>query len=88
MAIINGFSTGDSIIVEQLTISAAQAAAKQVALSETPNPAKIILDVQGGPSQYVGTDYAVIGNLIDWNAKTLETILQTGDVLRVLYVKN
>lgn len=78
--------TGSATKVEYITISPAQASAKQVALAETPLiPAEVMLDVQGGPSQYYGTDFVVITGVLSWSGLDLDGLLEAGDQLRISY---
>jgi len=44
----------------------------------------VALNVFGGPPQYYGTDFTTAGNRVMWDS-TLGSILETGDVVRVIY---
>lgn len=87
MAKIRGFVSGDTIIVEEFVLTAQQALDKEVQLAEAPDPSKVILDLPNGTSQIFDFDFTVSGNILTWNGYALETLLETGDKLRVLYSK-
>ena len=82
--------TVDSIeanwFVEYFTLNGTQATNKQVTLATTPVDAgEVTVDVTGGTSQVYGTDFTVTGNILSWNGYALETVLDTGDRIRVGY---
>lgn len=87
MAKIRGFVTGDTIIVEEIVLTLAQATAKEFQLSDTPDPDKLILDLPCGSSQIKDADFEVDGDMIKWDGFSLETLLAAGDSIRVLYSK-
>jgi hypothetical protein len=71
---------------EYRTITVGEAAAMQLTLANTPNdPTKVMLDFIGGTSQEYGVDYSVTGNVLTWNGYALQSVLDTGDRIRILY---
>ena len=73
-------------VVDEITISAAQALAKEVTLSTTPpTPGKVSLDIVGGTSQDFGADYMVIGDKLIWNGYDLDVTLEENDKIRIIY---
>ena len=77
---------GGDFFVEERTISAAEAAAEQLTLANTPgNPATVTLNVPTGVIQRNGFDYDVVGANIVWGGFALETILEAGDILIISY---
>jgi hypothetical protein len=73
--------------VEYRTLTAAEIAAKQLQLDETPvSPSEILVDVQGGSSAFYGDDFIVSGDLVQWNGLGLDGLLAAGDKLRIGYV--
>ena len=83
----NVTSIDSNFFVETIVISAAQAAAQAVVLTNTPGDVnKTILDIVSGTSQRFGVDFTVAGNVLSWAGFSLETVLAEGDVIRVTYV--
>jgi hypothetical protein len=73
--------------VEHRTLTAAEVAAKQLQLDETPvSPSEILVDIQGGSSAFYGDDFIVSGDLVQWNGLGLDGLLAAGDKLRIGYV--
>ena len=72
--------------VQNITVSAAQIAAKQVLLSYAPfDPTATSLDlITEGPQSY-GADFTITGNVLSWNGLALDGVIITGDKLRILY---
>lgn len=78
--------TGSATKVEYITLSLAQATAKQVALAQAPLvPGEVMLDVKGGPSQYYGADFVVVAGVLSWSGYALDGVLAAGDQLRISY---
>jgi hypothetical protein len=72
--------------VEYRTITAPEAAAKQLTLATTPiDSAKVILAVSGGGSQMLGPDFTVSGTTLSWNGLALDGILNSGDQIYITY---
>lgn len=72
---------------ETFTLSAPEAAAQEVTLSETPILAnKTILMVASAPSQFYGADFSVTGNVLSWAGLGLDSLLETGDQLTIMYI--
>ncbi len=73
--------------VEQRTISAGEATAKQITLVNTPaSAADVLVDVIHGSAQEYSVDYTITGAVLDWNGLALDGLLAAGDKLRVAYV--
>lgn len=72
--------------VEYRTITSGEATAGQLTLVATPTDAtKVILDVIGVGAQIYSVDYAVSGNVLNWSSHALASVLDTGDILRIIY---
>jgi len=72
--------------VEYRVITSVEATAKQLTLAFSPTVAsQVMLDVIGGGPQYYSVDYIVSGTVLSWSGLGLDSILATGDVLRILY---
>jgi len=72
--------------VEQLTISAAQAAAKQIILANTPTqPTRTLLFVDGAAATFYGLDFTVSGATLSWNGTRLDQLLAENDLVRIVY---
>ncbi len=73
--------------VEQRTISAGEATARQITLVNTPaSAADVLVDVIHGSAQEYSVDYTITGAVLDWNGLALDGLLAAGDKLRVAYV--
>lgn len=69
------------------TITAGEAAAKQLTLAEVPLfPMEVILMLKGGSVQFYGDDYSVAVNVLSWNALDLDGLLADGDKIIIQYV--
>lgn len=73
--------------VELRTISAPEAAAKQLMLVGTPTtPAKTQLIIKNGVGTFYGDDYTVAGNILDWTGLGLDALpVAAGDKWTVIY---
>lgn len=79
--------TGATYYVEYVTLTAPQAAAKQVTLTYPPVTAsQVQLDVIGNGPQYFSVDFTVSGSVLSWNGLTLDGLLAAGDQLRIVYL--
>ncbi len=79
-------SIDNAYIVEVRTLTAGEAAAKEIILTNVPvNTTKVTLDLIGGTSQQIGLDFNVSGSVLTWDGFSLETVLETGDKLRIIY---
>ena len=79
-------SIDNAYIVEVRTITAGEEAAKEIILTQVPvDINKVTLDVIGGTSQQIGLDFNVVGSVLTWNGFALETALEAGDKLRIIY---
>jgi hypothetical protein len=71
---------------EYRTISAGEATAKALTLSNSPSiSGEVNLDVIGGGPQFYGDDFIVSGSTLDWNGLGLDGLLAAGDKLRISY---
>lgn len=76
----------DKYIVEPRTLTALEAANKEITLDNTPpDPTKVTLDIVSGTSQEYGTDYTVAGDVLSWDGLGLDVTLHEGDKIRVIY---
>jgi hypothetical protein len=83
---IPGGGGGNPLEVELRTISAPEDAAKQLTLTSTPlDGAKVILAIQGAPSQINGLDFSVTGTTLSWSGLGLDGILAAGDEIYIQY---
>lgn len=81
-----GGGGGATFTTEQFTLSAGQAAAKEVTLSVAPTtPAYTILIIQGGGGQAYSTDYTVSGSTLSWNGLGLDGFLDENDIITILH---
>lgn len=73
--------------VDYVTISAAQATAKEVVLSGTPtHPSRTLLDItNGGGAQIYSLDFSVSTNVLTWAGTRLDGILGEGDEIRIIW---
>jgi hypothetical protein len=72
--------------VEYRTITSGEATAKQLTLAVEPLTAdEVMLDVKGGAIQFLGDDFTVTGDILDWDGLGLDGILVAGDKLRIAY---
>lgn len=79
-------SIDNAYIVEVIVLTAGEATAKAITLSNTPSdPNKVTLDLIGGTSQQFGLDFTVSGAILSWDGFALETVLTIGDKLRVIF---
>lgn len=70
-----------------VTLSFAQATAKQVVLAIPPlDPANVQIDVMnGGGALYIDRDFFISGNIISWAGGRLDAVLSAGDEIRISY---
>lgn len=79
-------SIAGSQVVENRTVSAAEATAKELTLSATPKDAsKVSFSFPNGSDQVNGTDFSVSGDVLSWNGLSLETLIEAGDVITLTY---
>lgn len=79
-------SVNGNQVTEYRELNATEALAKELTLTFTPNDAtKVLLDLPNGTTQIYDFDYEVVGNILRWGGKALETILEETDKLRVFY---
>ena len=72
--------------VEFRTISAGEATAKSLTLTNTPSfPSEVILHTVGGSIQFYGDDYTVSGTTLTWNGLGLDGVLASGDKIVIQY---
>ncbi len=81
-----GGGGGNTVLVDVFTISALQAAAKEVTLSSTPASAASTLALLGGVAQTPNADFSVSGNILTWDSLGMDALpVAEGDVLIVIY---
>jgi hypothetical protein len=79
-------SIDNAYIVEVRILSAGEASAQEIVLGKTPvDPQKVTLDLIGGTSQQFGLDFTISGATLSWAGLALETVLEEGDKLRIIY---
>lgn len=72
--------------VEYRTISAPEAAAKQLTLAAAPvDVTEVQLGIAGGGTQIVNDDFLVTGSTLSWNGLGLDGILSAGDKVCIVY---
>lgn len=69
---------------QNFTLNATQAGDMEVFLSETP-AGDVVMTLPNGTTQISGSDFDVDGNRIYWNGLALETVLDVGDKIVILY---
>lgn len=76
----------ENVVTEYITITATNVTDQEIELLKGPsNPSDVVLDIIGGSSQINGDDFYVQGNFIKYDSRPLETILEVGDAVRVIY---
>jgi hypothetical protein len=76
----------EQIIVDQITLTAADISNKYVGVSGQPkDESSVALNVLGGGPQMYGTDYYVSDYFVHWSGLGLDGYLGEGDVLRIVY---
>lgn len=77
----------DNFFIEIRDVTVAEATAKELTLTQTPAASsKVTFDLIGGPPQADPDDFEVTGAVVSWNGKTLETVIETGDKIRLIYI--
>jgi hypothetical protein len=72
--------------VERFTLNSTHIANKKVTLQNMPESANsVVVDAPYGPVQILGQDYIVTGQDVSWDGYGLETILESGDLLIIIY---
>ena len=73
------------IEIRELTL--AEETSKSLQLTHTPaGDDKVTFDLIGGTPQSDPDDFIVTGDVVSWNGKTLETVLEEGDKIRLIYI--
>ena len=81
-----GGGGGDTVVVDVFTISAPEAAAKEVTLTSLPASASSVLALLGGVGQTPGDDFSIVGNILSWASLGMDALpVVAGDVLIVIY---
>lgn len=82
-------SGNGSYFKQEVTINSTQILNKEVILDSEPSfPEQVtVLPVSGTPQKYT-TDFIVSANILSWNGRGLETILEIGDTLVIIYSIN
>lgn len=77
-----------NLVVEERTVSAPEAAAKQLVLSNTPFNVNEVGLAYLGLEQTPSVDFSVTGSTLDWNGLGLDTIgVVAGDIMVLTYQK-
>lgn len=72
--------------VEQIELDSTQALNKEITLADAPNfPEKTLLYIDGGAPAFYTLDFEVTGDVLSWSGKRLDGLLETGDVMRIVY---
>lgn len=73
--------------VEYFTLTEEEIDQKYISLAKTPNnPIKVLLTVYGALASFYGLDFTVSGNVLTWNELGLDGLLNSGDILQVVYI--
>lgn len=80
----SGGGSGQTLKIEFRTITALEAASKQLTLAFSP-VSEVSLSFVNGSDQYFPDDYDVIGNTIDWNGKALDGFVEEDDKVVITY---
>jgi hypothetical protein len=82
-----GTDTTDNFFTEYVCISSSDIENKFFNLSfMIEDSSEVVINVIGGTSQELGTDFYVLNNMIKWDGMGLDGQVRAGDVLRVIYV--
>ena len=79
-------STGETIR-EKILLSALDISNKHVTLNQIPKIGSIHLSVAGGLEQIENVDFSVVGAQVNWNSLSLESLLESGDTLSIIYIR-
>jgi len=72
---------------ELRVISSSESLAMELTLLAVPSsPTEVVVMTVGGTVQKYGTDYVVSGNVVSWNGYGMETIIESGDMLVIIYI--
>lgn len=73
--------------VEYFTLTTNDISSKSLELEFTPlTPSNVKIDIKnGGGPLFYDEDFTVMGKIVTWNGKDPETILTSGDKLRIIY---
>jgi hypothetical protein len=73
--------------VEFRTVTAPEAVAKSLTLSQLPvNPAKVAVDVKNIGPQFYTDDYSIVGTTLSWNGLGMDALpIVAGDKIRIMY---
>jgi len=85
LADIKARRIGDNQVVEEIQLDSSDITAKEVQLTNTPDPTKIVVHIVSGTTQTSQVDYIVVGDKINWDGRGMETILSDGERLVVSY---
>jgi hypothetical protein len=76
-----------NFFIEIRTLTTSEATNKELTLANPPAANnKVTFDLVGGTPQSDPDDFVVVGDTISWDGKTLETVLETGDRIRLIYI--
>lgn len=70
-----------------ITLNSSMIAAKEVDLPVRASyPTQVVVDVIGGCSQFYGIDYTCDGLKVSWSGLDLESLLESGDHIRIAFL--
>lgn len=79
-------SNAGPVRVEYRTITDLEFFTQSLFLQATPaNTQQVALDILEGVPQLIGQDFTVVGTTVSWASGELSTLLEAGDVLRIVY---
>jgi hypothetical protein len=77
---------GSFRFVEEFTLNSQQSIDQEVFLENIPtSPELVVFDIPSGTVQIKGFDFDVDGNRIYWSGLALETVLEQGDNILIIY---
>lgn len=79
-------AAGTGYKVDYFALDLGDILAKEVILPQTPHQTdQVLVSVRGGGPCFFNIDYTVVGNAVSWNGYDLESILELGDILQIIY---
>lgn len=77
---------GQDFFVEERVLNLSEATNQEITLEKSPkDPVLVLLDLPHGTTQRYDFDYSVSGQVLTWAGFALETLLEEGDILRIVY---
>lgn len=84
---IGGGGGGSPVYSGEYTLTDVDISAKQFQLPYLPDPASLKLEVFGGCLQRRNVDYWVDGNIVKWTGLALESLVDSGSVLSLFFIR-